>query len=174
MIHRPSKGNLVNANRAQPVTAQVMRPLSSTPDMWWLASLPHRDSLRLDPDQAAPRTVRRRLAKILPEWSLAQFETVALLVASELVTNSVVATTEVPWTAARPPVRLWVRGAPSVLAILTWDAIPDPPVMRSAGDFDESGRGLAIVESLSARWGYYQARFGGKVTWAVIGSVLPK
>ena len=142
--------------------------------MWWLASLPHRDSLRLDPDQTAPRAARHRLARILPEWSLAQFETVAVLVASELVTNSVVATAEVPWTAARPPVRLWVRGGSSALAVLTWDAIPDPPVMRNAGDYDESGRGLAIVDRLSARWGYYQARLGGKVTWAVIDSVLPE
>jgi anti-sigma regulatory factor (Ser/Thr protein kinase) len=138
--------------------------------MWWLASLPRRDSLRLEADQAAPRAARHRLAKILPEWSLPQFETVALLVTSELVTNAVLATNQVQWTAARPPVRLWVRGDPSVLAILTWDAIPAPPVPREAGDYDESGRGLAIVESLSARWGHYQARFGGKVTWSVIDS----
>jgi hypothetical protein len=29
----------------------------------------------------------------------------------------------------------------------------------------ERGRGLQIVDALSIRWGYYNARMGGKVVW---------
>jgi hypothetical protein len=141
----------------------------SAPDMRWLATLPNRDWLELDADETAPYAARRRLAKLLPDWSLPQFETVAWLVASELVTNAVVATRGVQWAGARPPVQLWLHGGPSILAVLTWDAIATAPVPRDAGADDENGRGLAIVSRLSAGAGfYYPAQLGGKVTWAVI------
>ena len=106
---------------------------------------------------------------MLREWSLSQLGDVASLVASELITNSVAETGKVAWSERRPPVRVWLRGGPSILAILVWDAIVGPPVPRAAKDDDESGRGLAIIGDLSAGWGfYYPAEFGGKVTWAVI------
>jgi len=73
-----------------------------------------------------------------------------------------------------PSLRLWLCGGticagPPVLAILTWDAVATWPVRRIAADEDENGRGLAIIEALSARWGFYHpASYPGKVTWAVI------
>jgi hypothetical protein len=81
----------------------------------------------------------------------------------------VVATTGVRWASARPPIRLWLCGGSAIVAVLTWDASVLAPVVREAGEDDESGRGLAIVAALSAEWGfYYPAEFAGKVTWAVI------
>jgi len=137
--------------------------------MVWLASLPHRDSVELEAAETAPRDARRWLASLLPDWSLPQFETVAALIATELVTNAMIATMEVRWTTARPPIRLWLCGGPSVIAVLTWDASVLAPAVREAGEDDESGRGLAIVAALSAGWGfYYPAQFSGKVTWAII------
>jgi hypothetical protein len=139
--------------------------------MRWLESLPHHDSVQLDAVETAPREARRWLAKILPEWSLPQFETVAALIATEVVTNAVAATIQARWTTSRPPVRLWLCGGPSVVAVLAWDASMLAPMVREAGDDDESGRGLAIVAALSAGWGfYYPAEFRGKVTWAVINT----
>ena len=42
-------------------------------------------------------------------------------------------------------------------------------MLRDAGADEENGRGLAIVDELSAGSGYYYpARFGGKITWSVI------
>jgi hypothetical protein len=156
-------------NATANVTGSVTRPQPLSPDMEWLASLPHRDSVELDAVETAPRDARRWLAKVLPDWSLPQFETVAALIATELVTNAMVATREVRWTTARPPIRLWLCGGPAVLALLAWDASVLAPVLRGAGEGDESGRGLAIVAALSAEWGfYYPAEFRGKVTWAVI------
>jgi len=145
-----------------------MRLQQSTPDMRWLESLPRRDCLELAAAETAPRTARRRLARILPEWSLAQFDPVAAVVVSELVTNSMLATRKVQWARDRPPVWLWLLGGPAVLTVLTWDAVASSPVPRVAGADDESGRGLAMVASLSAELGYYPAACGGKVTWAVI------
>ena len=62
-----------------------------------------------------------------------------------------------------------MRGGPSVVALLVWDATVAAPVPRAAGDDDESGRGLVIVAGFSAQWGFHHlAQLGGKVTWAVI------
>ncbi len=166
----PSKGNSVNADNTRAATGPVMRAHPWPPDMRLLDRLPHRDWLPLESDEAAPRAVRRRIAKLLPEWGLAEFEVVASLVASELVTNAVVATRAVAWRSAPPPVRLWLRGGPGVLAILAWDATLAAPVPREAAVEDESGRGLAIVATLSADCGFYypRERYGGKVTWSMI------
>jgi hypothetical protein len=150
-------------------TTLVMHPQPSTPDMSLLASLSHHDYLELAADDTAPGVARRWLATLLSEWSLPQFEIVASVIASELVTNALMATRGVRWTAAVPPVRLWLRGGRPGVAVLAWDATVTAPVPRDAGDEDESGRGLAIVAALSAQWGYYYpAQSRGKVAWAVI------
>ena len=57
--------------------------------------------------------------------------------------------------------------------ILVWDAVGGCPVPRDAGPDEENGRGLAIVNALSADWGHYHplpkgTEYDGrdKVTWA--------
>jgi hypothetical protein len=163
-----SKGDLVNARTREP-TAGVMRPQPWPPDMDWIYGLPWRDWLDLQARETAPREARRRLMDDLEKWSLSQFEVSATLVVSEIVTNAVAATNALAVAGEPPPVRLWLLGGPVVVALLAWDASTDPPVRRCAADTDESGRGLAIVEELSALWGYYYpAQAGGKVTWAII------
>jgi hypothetical protein len=134
-----------------------------------LVRLPYHSSMDLTADKTAPREARRRLGKLLGEWSIPQFGDVASLVASELVTNSLAAMSGMPWPAAAPPLRLWACGGPSAVAILAWDAAVAAPVVRHAGESDESGRGVRIVAALSAEWGYYYLPgFPGKVTWAII------
>jgi hypothetical protein len=48
------------------------------------------------------------------------------------------------------------------------DASPRPPVRLSPGPDAERGRGLALVEALSSRWGWHPASITGlrKFTWA--------
>lgn len=134
----------------------AMSTQPSSPDMRWLAALPYRASLDLPVDDTAPGEARRLIAKLLPDWSLPQFEIVTSLIASELVTNGLAAarkmfpTAQVTQSAGVPPIRLWLCGGPSVTAVLAWDPSPSPPVPRAAGDTDESGRGLAIIDMLSA------------------------
>jgi hypothetical protein len=137
--------------------------------MDWIYGLPWRDWLDLLPQATAPREARRRLMNDLEKWSLSQFRVSAPLVLSKIVTNAVAVTNDLTIAGQPPPVRVWLLGGQAVLALLAWDASPEPPVRSRAADTDESGRGLVIVEELSAQWGYYYpAAFGGKVTWAVI------
>ena len=95
------------------------------------------------------------------------------MVVSELITNSVAATRAITWQHCAPAVRLWLLADladPASVLVAAWDAAPGIPRVRPAGQDDESGRGLTIVDALSAQWGSYQcaAPDGGKVTWALI------
>jgi anti-sigma regulatory factor (Ser/Thr protein kinase) len=137
-----------------------------------MAGAPFRDSLELGAYDTAPGTARGHARNVLAEWCLGHLWDVAELVISELVTNCVHATEGVEWPLGRPPVRLWLRGDPRRVCVLAWDAVAALPVPRAADEDEESGRGLAIVDALSAGWGCYEASepLGGKVTWALIGA----
>lgn len=150
------------------MTTSVIYARPSSPDPEFLAGLPRRSRLELGAYETAPRTARGHIARMLDEWSLPEFRDVTLLIASELITNSVVEIAKYSW-AMVPPVRLWVRGGPPGVAIFVWDAVLAAPVPRTAGEDAESGRGLGIVAELSAACGFYHAAdLGGKVTWAAI------
>jgi hypothetical protein len=167
----PEKGRKVNAiNGTWPLASPVTHTQPSSPDSRWLRSLPYRDSLEMDACDTAPGIARKRIGAILREWGLEKFIDDAMLIASELITNAVAETRKVEW-ARRPPVRLRLRGGPSLLVIEIWDAVVATPAPRIATADDESGRGLAIVASLSASWGFhYPEKRGGKATWAIIGT----
>ena len=47
------------------------------------------------------------------------------------------------------------------------------PTMRSPQPTDPSGRGLKIVDMLSARWGVRAQPFEGKTVWFTISDVAP-
>jgi len=116
---------------------------------------------------------------VLREWGLKEFADVAEVVVSELATNSVRATRAVPRIGPYPPIRLWLfagtaRFEAGVL-IHVWDAAGGCPVPREAGPDEEGGRGLTIVDALSADWGHYHPSpegslvgVGGKITWACL------
>ncbi|GAB7193189.1 ATP-binding protein [Kineococcus sp. NUM-3379] len=81
----------------------------------------------------------------------------AMLLVSELVTNAVVH--------GAPPVALRVEcdgGAELVVAVS--DGSPQPPLRRESGRDAVSGRGIALVDLLSDRWGV-DVTGGGKTTW---------
>jgi hypothetical protein len=161
----------VNAfNSAWPPAPPDMHTQPASPDFEWLRRLPRRGHLKMDACDTAPGMARRWLTAILREWSLESYCDDAMLVASELLSNAVAETGKVEW-ARRPPVGLWLHGGPSALVMQVWDAVLAAPVPRTATADDESGRGLAIVAALSARYGfYYCENRGGKVTWAILGT----
>ncbi|HEX4833300.1 MAG TPA: ATP-binding protein [Trebonia sp.] len=149
----------------------VIRAVPSTPDLALIEGLPRRGCLELPAGDEAPGAARRWLAQRLREWSLAEFQDVSWLVATELMSNAVAATGAVHWALGPPALRLWLRAGPKRIALLAWDPTLTAPVPRQAGRDDENGRGLAIVARLSREWGfYYPARETGKITWAVIES----
>jgi anti-sigma regulatory factor (Ser/Thr protein kinase) len=47
------------------------------------------------------------------------------------------------------------------------------PTMRSPQPTDPSGRGLKIIDMLSARWGVQSRPFAGKTVWFTISDVAP-
>jgi anti-sigma regulatory factor (Ser/Thr protein kinase) len=137
-----------------------------------MAAAPFRDSLELGAYDRAPGTARGHTQNVLAEWRLSHLWDATEHIISELVTNSFRATEKVDWPAGRPPVRIWMHGDPRRVCVLAWDAVAVLPVPRAAGEEEETGRGLAIVEALSTDWGCFEASppGGGKVTWALIGT----
>ena len=82
-------------------------------------------------------------------------------VASELATNAI---THV--SAPSFDLELKRVGDSSAVMVIVTDASPDPPVMRApAGDF-EHGRGLQVVQALSASWGW-TPHDPGKAVYAI-------
>jgi hypothetical protein len=142
----------------------------------WLKGFPLRSYLELGAYRPAAGSARGHARNVLAEWGLSAFTDAVALIISELVTNSVTATKEVAWEAGIPPVRLWLLGGAGAagtgeVMVVVWDAIRKIPEPGAAGAEAESGRGLGIVDWLSARqWDAYlpPAPHGGKVTRVVL------
>jgi hypothetical protein len=155
----------------QPMTPHRHSP-SRSPGRWtWY------DSLELGAFPSAPGCARGHAGNVLREWGLKEYADVTELVVSELASNAVQATRALSWIGRRPPIRVCLHGRSahydSSVLILVWDAVGGCPVPREAGPYEESGRGLAIVDALSADWGHYhplpkgpEPGSLGSVTWA--------
>ncbi|MEV8553084.1 ATP-binding protein [Streptomyces glaucescens] len=110
-------------------------------------------------DPGAVRTARAAVRGQLHHWGLDSLGDLAVLLVSELVTNSLRhATGPIGVRLVRP------AGPPAVLLVEVSDPLPDLPLERAARPDDESGRGLQLVASASRRWG---SRSGGtgKTVW---------
>lgn len=65
--------------------------------------------------------------------------------------------------------RLWLSAGKKRALIQVWDADHHLPEPQNADLIAESGRGLLLVESLSAQWGaYVPDGSSGKAVWALI------
>jgi anti-sigma regulatory factor (Ser/Thr protein kinase) len=108
------------------------------------------------------RMARFYVRAALAYHSLSSYADDAETVASELIANAV---THAP--APTVTLRLtWLQGS-RALGIVVTDPNPQPPVKRDPGKDTEHGRGLHIVEALSARWGW-QPRDPGKAVYAIL------
>ena len=155
----------------QPLTPHRHSP-SRSPGKWtWY------DSLELGAFPSAPGCARGHAGNVLREWGLKEYADVTELVVSELASNAVQATRALSWLGRRPPIRVCLHGRSayydSGVLILVWDAVGGCPVRRETGLYEESGRGLAIVDAICADWGHYhplpkgpESGSLGKVTWA--------
>ena len=105
----------------------------------------------------APREARQAMARFLSKAKLSQLTDDAQLLASELVTNAV------RHSSGPIDVRAYVRDG--FLRLEVGDSAVDrAPLPRTAVPDDEGGRGMELVEKLSARWGW-RARGPVKVVW---------
>ena len=109
---------------------------------------------------------RAHLRQLLSGWGRAELSPDASVVVSELVTNAVAASRERRPAAA--PVLVWLGSDSRCLLLAVADGSPRPPVRLDLGPDAEGGRGLALVEALSSRWGWHPASITGlkKVVWA--------
>jgi anti-sigma regulatory factor (Ser/Thr protein kinase) len=107
-------------------------------------------------DIESVKRARDYLAGTLKAWHLDGISEVALLLTSELVTNTVVH--------AHTPFELRVVFEEPRLTVEVRDDSPALPAAFQAQADDERGRGLALVDALSEHWGV-RAEPHGKAVW---------
>ena len=145
--------------------AETMRDSDTTVTaMPW----PLRSNLALGALPSAVPCARLHAKHVLREWGLkALGETIELIV-SELITNSLKATAALD----RPvpsPIRLRLSSDRSQVLVEVWDSSTKPPHVIEADVAADGGRGLLLVDTLSARWNwYFPPDMDGKVVWAEV------
>ncbi len=115
-------------------------------------------------DPQSVRHARSFVASTLAAWDLDDVREVALLLTSEVVTNAVVH--------ARTAFRVAIELDEPDLIVEVTDRSPAEPVRLPDPDLDSEeavhGRGLRLVDTLAASWGWRRAGTGGKVVWFLL------
>jgi Histidine kinase-like ATPase domain len=167
--------------RLPPTTAQELDPREGSSGQHGRRALmgsgwPMRSRLELWALPRSVRDARRHATQALREWRLEGLaENVELLV-SEIVTNAVRACA---WPAESQPDQVkaadastllfWLAADGERVLIQVWDGSEGKPQRQEPAVAAESGRGLLLVETLSAEWGLYAVNgWAGKVVWALV------
>ncbi|MGW0840368.1 ATP-binding protein [Streptomyces sp. NPDC002787] len=128
-----------------------------------------RNSFRLPRHPASVGLARRRVREHLVDWGHGEdspaLEDVVLVV-SELATNAV---------RHGPLLEREFEVAVTALAdgscfIEVSDEGMAVPRLREAGEWEETGRGLWLVEHVAAAWGVWSRGRHGKTVWASVGA----
>ena len=127
---------------------------------------PPRAVLDLGALPTAPGCARAWTRVILREWQLADLSDAGELIVSELATNALLASRR----EGAASFRLTLTLDRDELAILVRDFCRSVPRPQDAGEDDETGRGLLLVQAMSGRSGWYPPDDGspGKAVWAVL------
>ncbi|MGY0059697.1 ATP-binding protein [Streptomyces sp. LZ34] len=112
-------------------------------------------TLPCEPESA--RRARLLVRTACDTWHLPDLADPAALVISELVSNSV------EHSGSRVMRVTVSRPAPDRIRLSVVDRSHAKPTQRTASEDDEHGRGLAIVEAVSDRWGTDPLRWGKRV-----------
>ena len=107
----------------------------------------------------APATARQFLLNARCPAHHSRLVDDALLLVSELVTNSVVH--------GGPPLVVRVECDGESLRVRVRDGSPELPASTAYGQEQESGRGLALVDAISSDWGVDTAANGKHVWFAL-------
>lgn len=135
-----------------------------SPAAAWEPAATRRTYLELEVHAAAVSELRHHIRSTLAGWGLRHVADDTELVGSEIVTNAIAASAALPLPAR---VRVQIAAHAGRLILMVWDASDLPPV-RSEGDADAvTGRGLRIIDALTASWGYVPVT-DGKIVWAVL------
>jgi len=116
----------------------------------------------------AARAAREFTGQILRGWSLLVLADDAAVIVSELVTNALMHGGSAVNGAAREGVELilWRRSGQVICAVT--DPGTGTPVLVQPDPFGEAGRGLHVVQALSAAWGWTRLGDRKKAVWAAM------
>lgn len=114
----------------------------------------------LVPSAGASALARQFVARVCTEWGVPEHTEDALLVATELVENTI------RHTASAPRLRLELRRG--VFTVAVGDDDPRPAVLHERVDSTDWGLGLQMVAQIARVWGCSRSWAGGKVVWAVL------
>ncbi|MGH3159022.1 MAG: ATP-binding protein [Streptosporangiaceae bacterium] len=119
-----------------------------------------------------PAVARAFVRATLSGWHLESLTEGAELMASELTSNAVAASTDgsgcpvyINGRMSVVRVRLVSDGTARVV-LEVWDQAPGIPAVRDVAEYEENGRGLVLVDAIADRWGWCPATGPGKVVWA--------
>jgi serine/threonine-protein kinase RsbW len=133
---------------------------STGPHTWpWAGKSSRTRQLTLTATAQAVGLARQATHEALASWQMAHIEETAVLLVSELVTNTVrhadtnVSVVELRLETAGP----WLR-------IEVHDADPNWPEPRTPDRLDGSGFGFVLIEALADKWGVRKATIG-KAVW---------
>ncbi len=127
---------------------------------------PLHSTLTLGAAEGSVPSARAHLRQLLWEWGQAEVSQDAGAVVTELVANAVAASAELRPAVAS--VLVWLGSDGHCVLVAVADANPRPPMRLNLEPDAEGGRGLALVEALSNRWGWHPASTAGlvKAVWA--------
>jgi anti-sigma regulatory factor (Ser/Thr protein kinase) len=146
--------------------AQLADPAASA------ARWPDHSVLELGALPTAVPCVRLHTALVLREWHMSSLADVAELVASELATNAIQASqnAEHSQTAAQQRsglavIRLHLASDRRQVLVEVGDNDLRPPTPARPHPERDGGRGLLLVEAVSARWGCYYLNPASPASW---------
>ena len=138
------------------LTPVTRRAMSATPPF---APLP-----------TAPGMARGHVRATLAQWGLGELADTTEMIASELTANAVNASAALQAAGSVPVIRLCLITDGETLVVECWDQASGFPSLRQTPELAETGRGLAIIDSLTGgSWGWQPASGHlGKCVWAEI------
>jgi anti-sigma regulatory factor (Ser/Thr protein kinase) len=117
--------------------------------------------VRLAAGPAAPAEARNQVRAAIRAWDACVDLDVAILLTSELVTNAIM-------HGLGEPVTLAIACGPGQLRVDVQDGSRTLPLLAQAPGDAETGRGLMLVDSLSAEWGFYRTPAGKGVYFTLV------
>lgn len=109
----------------------------------------------------AARLARRYVSAIVREWGCTAIEDDVIIAVGELVANAV-------QHGGGGHFSVGLSRTPLGLRVMVSDSSPAPPRLRDPASLGPSGRGLRMVETVTAEWGY-DIDGRGKVVWVELG-----
>lgn len=126
------------------------------------APAPATEAFRLSPTLQAPAIARRHITDLLLRAGRQDAVETAVLLVSEIVTNVVLH--------AGTEIRIEISFDDEELTFAVSDSNPGPIAGgEPAARLQESGRGLALINSLARRWGTTHSQLG-KTVWFTLGT----